>query len=94
MDNILFPDQYRTRPAANPASIKVKTNGKKVKILACIGSVGAGLSFCCSHIVKPIMIGSIPMFAIDKNAGTSQGIIPNNVRIPKGSGADKSCIHP
>ena len=94
MDNILFTDQYKTRPAANPARIKVKTNGKKVKILACIGSVGAGLSFCCNHIVKPIKIGSIPMFTIDKNAGTFHEIIPNNVRMPSGSGADKSCIHP
>ena len=90
MDNTLFTDQYKTRPAANPARIKVNTNGKKVKIFACIGSVGAGLSFCCNHIVNPIKIGSMPIFAIDKNAGTSQEIIPNNVRIPNGSGADKS----
>ena len=94
MDRILFTDQYKTKPAANPARIKVKTNGKNLKILACVGSVGAGLSFCCNHIVKPIKIGSIPMLTIDKNAGTSHGIIPNNVKAPNGSGADKSCIHP
>jgi len=66
MDSILFTDQYKTKPAANPARIKVKTNGKNLKILACVGSVGAGLSFCCNHIVKPIKIGSIPMLTIDK----------------------------
>ena len=87
---MLFTDQYKTKPAAKPARIKVNTNGKKAKILACVGSVGAGLSFCCNHIVKPIIIGSMPMLAIDKNEGTFQEMIPNNVRIPRGSGADKS----
>ena len=42
---MLFTDQYKTNPAANPAKIKVKTIGKNVNILACMGSVGAGLSF-------------------------------------------------
>ena len=90
IDKILLTDQYRTNPAAKPARTKVKTNGKKAKILACVGSVGAGLSFCCNHIVKPIIIGSIPMLANDKIGGTFQEMIPNNVRIHKGSGADKS----
>ena len=66
---MLFTVQYNTKPAANPANIKVKTKGKIAKILACVGSAGAGFSFCWSHIVNPIQIGSIPIFARDNNSG-------------------------
>ena len=90
MDKILFTDQYNTRPAAKPANTKVNINGNKAKILACVGSAGAGFNFCCSHIVKPIKIGKIPMSIIDNNGGTFQGIIPNNVIKPNGSGAERS----
>ena len=68
----------------------MKINGKSAKILACVGSAGAGFSFCCSHIVNPIIIGKIPISIIDNRGGTFQGIIPNNVINPSGSGADKS----
>ena len=94
IDNILFTDQYKTKPAAKPPRINVKTNGKNANILAWVGSAGAGLSFCCNHIVKPIIMGRMPTLTIDKIEGTFQDIKPNNVRMPSGSGADKSWIHP
>ena len=73
---------------------KVKTKGSRAKILACVGSAGAGFNFCCNHIVNPIIIGRIPIFIIDNNPGTSQGSKPKRIKIPRGSGADKSCIQP
>ena len=91
---MLFTDQYKTKPAAKPANTNVKTNGSKANILACVGSAGAGFSFCCNHMVRPIIIGNTPILIIDKTPGTSQEIKPKTVKIPSGSGADKSCIHP
>ena len=36
MESILLTDQYKTSPAANPASTNVNTKGKIAKILACV----------------------------------------------------------
>lgn len=90
IDKILLTDQYKTKPAANPPKINVKTKGRNIKILAWVGSVGAGLSFCCNHIVKPMNIGKIPTFNKDNMSGTFHDIKPNNVKKPKGSGAERS----
>ena len=65
---ILFTVQYITSPAGNGANITVKKSGKNINIFACIGSVGAGLSFCCTHIDTPIATGQAP---ITKKDGTS-----------------------
>ena len=62
-----------------------------MNILACIGSGGAGFSFCCMYIVKPIKIGQIPII---KKDGGSHGIRPNALKIVVGSFAARSCIHP
>ena len=56
-----------------------------------ISSCGAGLSFCCAHIVKPIRIGNPPMI---KNSGGAHGISPNKLKIDVGSFSDRSFIHP
>ena len=84
----------KTKVPVTTTKTKVKTKGSNANILACVGSAGAGFNFCCNHIVRPIIIGSIPMFIIDKIGGTSQGTKPNKIKIPSGSGADKSCIQP
>ena len=34
IDKILLTDQYKTKPAAKPAKMNVKTNGRNAKILA------------------------------------------------------------
>ena len=51
---------------------------KNIKIFACIGSVGAGFNFCCTHIETPIATGHAP---ITKNDGTSYGSNPNKLNI-------------
>ena len=65
----------------------VKNIGKNIKIFACIGSGGAGLSFCCNHIVKPKNIGSAP---ISKKSGGVQFINPNKLNILVGSRSERS----
>ena len=34
--------------------------GIQLKIIAWVGSGGAGFSFICTHIVMPMMIGQMP----------------------------------
>ena len=58
-----------------------------MNILACIGSVGAGLSFCCTYMLRPIATGHAP---ITRNEGTSYGNSPNILKIDVGSLSDKS----
>ena len=41
--------------------MKVKITGIQLNIIAWIGSGGAGLSFICSHMVMPMMIGQTPI---------------------------------
>ena len=41
--------------------MKVKITGIQLKIICWVRSVGAGLSRICSHIVKPMMMGQMPM---------------------------------
>ena len=62
-----------------------------MNILACIGSGGAGLSFCCMYMVKPINTGQIPIII---NDGGSHGMRPKRLKIVVGSFAARSCIHP
>ena len=62
-----------------------------------IGSVGAGFSFCCIHMVMPIRIGSTPIEKMARmlpTSGVPQGSSPNRFRIELGSGADRSLIQP
>ena len=40
--------------------MKVKISGIQSKIIFCVGSGGAGLSFICTHIVMPMTIGQKP----------------------------------
>ena len=40
--------------------MKVKISGIQSKIIFCVGSGGAGLSFICMNIVMPITIGQKP----------------------------------
>ena len=41
--------------------MNMNTQGIQAKIAACVGSVGVGFSFCCSHMVTPSRIGSTPI---------------------------------
>jgi hypothetical protein len=78
----LFTVQYTTKPEGKEAKIIVKKSGKNINIFACMGSVGAGFSFCCRNIVRPIRIGQIP---ITRKLGGSQGINPNKLNKEVGS---------
>ena len=87
----MFIVQYTTKPDGKDAKIIVKNKGKNANIFAWIGSAGAGLSFCWTHIEAPINIGQIPII---KKLGGSQGIKPNKLKIEVGSLSDKSLIQP
>ena len=82
------PKYYRWEVVA---SITVKKTGKNIKIFFCISSCGAGLSFCCAHIVRPISTGNAPMI---KKSGGDHGISPNKLKIDVGSFSERSFIHP
>ena len=69
----------------------VKMNGRNMKILACVGSGGGGLSFCWTYMVTPMMIGQTP---INRYSGGVQGIRPNRLTKVSGSAADRSLIQP
>ena len=69
----------------------VKNKGKNIKILACMGSGGAGFNFCCTHMLTPIATGHTP---INKKDGGSQGINPKRLNNEVGSLSDKSLIQP
>jgi hypothetical protein len=51
--------------------MKVKITGIQVKIIACVGSVGVGLSFICTNIVMPIRIGQTPRPSSGPSSGTT-----------------------
>jgi hypothetical protein len=80
-----------TRPAGKAASMKVKTTGSAMNIFAWIGSGGAGLSFCCTNMVMPMMTGQAP---IASRLGGSHGMSPNRLKSEVGSGAERSWIQP
>ena len=86
-----------TKPLAKVPSMNIKTHGIHAKIIAWVGSVGDGFSFCCSHIEMPNKIGSTPSEIIDNRLsgdGAANGNRPNRFKIDDGSGADKSLIQP
>ena len=83
--------QKITKAAGNPASMKVKKTGKKAKIFLCTGSGIFGDKAWVAAIDKPISTGHKPTA---KKDGGSHGINPNKFVIRRGSGADKSIIHP
>ena len=76
---VLFAIQYTTSPLAKPPSMNMKTQGIQAKIICCVGSVGAGFSFCCRYIEMPSSSGKMPMkisARIDSGAGAAQGSRP------------------
>ena len=94
---MLLAIQYTTKPEAKVPSMNINTQGIHAKIIAWVGSVGAGFNFCCSHMVIPISIGYTPIENIAKmlvGSGGEKGNNPNRFRKEVGSGADKSFIHP
>ena len=77
--------------------MNMKTHGIQAKIIACVASVGAGFSFCWSHIEMPSSSGRIPMkisARIEPGSGAAQGSRPKRFKIDDGSGADRSRIQP
>src|SRR3990172_12231751 len=77
--------------------MKVKTTGIQVKIIACAGSGGVGLSFIWTNIVTPMMSGQAPSIRNAPMTGAvdgSQGISPNRLNTDDGSGAARSLIQP
>ena len=57
MDRILFVTQYSTSPDGKNAKNTVKTKGRAFITFYCIGSIGAGFSFCCINMVAPMTMG-------------------------------------
>ena len=57
---MLLAIQYTTKPEAKVPSMNINTQGIHAKIIAWVGSVGAGFNFCCSHIDIPSKIGKTP----------------------------------
>jgi hypothetical protein len=47
------------QPDGKKAKNTVNTNGRLIMILACSGSGGAGLSFCCTNMETPMISGSM-----------------------------------
>ena len=93
----LFATQYITRPLENCPRRNINIQGIQAKIICCVLSVGAGLSFCCNHIVIPISMGKTPMERITRKLsgpGGENGNKPNKFNIELGSGAERSVIHP
>ena len=82
--------QYSCRPAANGAMKNMNSHGISANTCCCTGSICAGESFCCSHMVTPSRIGSTPNAII---AGGCQAIRPNRFKGVSGSGADRSVSH-
>src|ERR1039458_7162758 len=77
--------------------MKVKISGIQLKIIACVGSGGVGLSFICAHMVMPMMIAQAPRCRKCPTMGMvvgSNGMRPNKVNRLVGSGADRSWIQP
>src|SRR5436309_630390 len=77
--------------------MKVKITGIQLKIIACAGSGGGGLSFICSHIVTPMISGHGPRCRNGPTTGStvgSNGKSPNRLKTVSGSGAERSLIQP
>ena len=77
--------------------------GSIIMILACMGSAGCGLSFCCKNIVSPIAKGQTPIarnsgepkpIRLNTTASGSNGMRPNRANSEVGSGAERSLIQP
>src|SRR3546814_17716913 len=68
----------------------MNSHGMIAKTCFWISSVGAGLSFCWSHMVMPSRIGSTQMAM---NDGGVNGNRPNRLTGDSGSGADRPLIH-
>ena len=71
--------------------------GIQLKIIACVGSGGGGLSFIWNHMVTPMMSGQMPSIRNGPSSGSvagSHGISPNRLKIVVGSGAARSLIQP
>ena len=72
-------------------------SGIQLKIICCVGSGGAGLSFICTHMVMPMITGQTPRCRNEPNTGMtvgSNGMRPNRLKMLVGSGADRSWIQP
>ena len=75
----------------------MNTQGIQAKIIACVGSVGAGFSFCWSHMEIPKIKGKMPRkikAMIEPGSGVPKGNSPKRFRIEEGSGALRSLIQP
>ena len=68
----------------------ISTQGITANTCFCTGSICGGARRCCSHMVRPRMIGNTPSAII---AGGVHGISPNRLSGVSGSGADRSLIH-
>ena len=55
--------------------------------MACTGSAGAGLIFCCRYIEIAIIIDQAPII---RNDGGVNGNNPNKLNMVVGSGAERS----
>ena len=88
------PPQTEAAPQAPiPPSMNMNTQGIQANICCWTGSVGAGFSFCCSHIEMPRRIGKRPMKTrcmIDPVTGASQGRSPKALKIEDCAGKVKT----
>ena len=57
IDRQLLTTQYSTSPEGNHRNMKVKMIGIAIITFAWMGSGGVGLSFICTIIDTPMMIG-------------------------------------
>ena len=57
MDNRLFVTQYSTSPDGKKKNMKAKLKGINHISLACVGSLGLGLSQTCNRLDAVIKIG-------------------------------------
>ena len=93
---MLLAIQYTTKPEAKVPSMNINTQGIHAKIIAWVGSVGAGFNFCCSHIDIPSKIGKTPNEKMN-NKLSEEGVChaksPKRFNIEDGSGALRSYIH-
>ena len=67
--------------------MNMKIHGIQAKIIAWVLSVGAGFSFCCSHIEMPSRIGQTPIERMAEEApgpGAAQGSRPKRFRSRSG----------
>ncbi len=77
--------------------MNMNTQGIQAKIIACVGSVGVGFSFCCSHIDTPNSKGRTPMKISARMlpfSGAAQGNKPKRLKSDEVSGAERSVSQP